>query len=342
MQTVTINNDFTFVESPTIRRYFMARQKFYEITEAKGRFIISKCAGRIATLECKELEQYGIALVALQENGKKNLYLPSKVDYNAYDYRKGIICVMEDVAEVLYYEKEDTDFTDTGILLVKKETDAKCGYWTVIDLYTFVCFLEPEVAEERLEVSKKIPYVCSTNAVVKKEFDYLPSQYMIEIDEVMYLVDVSRNMPLIRGLGRVKVEPLPQFLEYFKMISDREESFECFDADMSWGPFNKIEFEEIIYKSEFYVGKNQVGRICSIFYNRYTDDDSSDNDNEIGMFIFDEPVTSIKIAEVMDTDDGLLAVWKLLYNDNRKKRLYLCSINNTSSLQVVIDPSEYF
>lgn len=312
-------------------------RNFYEVTELAEGFKVSKDGDHIATLECEELEQYSIALIA-ERNGKKSVYLPVRTDYNRYDFSQGLVCVKDDAYQVLYYQNPTV--IDCGILIMQVSTGEDGGYWTAINLYSMSYFLTAESAQQKLQETFTIPYKGSSCATIRHEFDYLLYQCMLEVDGKLYIMQTEKSTPLVRGIGAAGVEKT-SFKEYFKVISEKgEESFQSFNS--IWGPFHKIEFNEIIFDSEFYCGSDEDGNIRSVFYNRAVDDDSAELlDNEIAFFMFEEPVKKMEIVEAVEADEGEFTIWRLKYSSSEDKDLFLCSITNTSSLQHVI-PGKYF
>lgn len=329
----------------------MGERKFYNVTRKRGSFEISRYGEFFATLSCKKVEQYSIALVAEQESGKKSVYLPvckknvylpvHGDDYKRYDSCEGLVCVKENVEQVLYYH--DPTVKNDGVLIMQVSTGEDCGYWTAINLEGLSYCLTEESAQEVMQETFTIPYTGKSCASIRHEFDYLQCQCILKIDSKLYVMDTEKRTPLVRGLGAVKIEPISlngAYHEYFKVISDKGESFESFSTENIWGPFHEIKGTEIIDDSEFYFGLDEKGRVCEVFYNMAHN--NSNENSDIATFRFEEPVEEMKTVDVLDSAEGSFAIWRLKYAPGKDKQLFLCSITNTSSLQYVMNPKEYF
>ncbi len=323
----------------------MERKYFYEVTMVQDGFKVSRGGGQIAILECDALEQYGKALLA-RKGELSTLYLPAKFG-DTINYNKGLVKVTENVEAVIYHEKKEKDdefLPDEGVLLLKIRTD-DVRYWTLINMTMFNFDLTDEVVFVRWQNQVTIPCASQSEFAIIEEFDYLPAEYMIQVDNEYFLADVSYENPIIKSLGNVQVIPLPEFSVYFKMVSSQGlESFESFNRDISWGQFNRIEKYTINLApyTTFYVGKDQYDRVCGMFYDRYINEDDATDENDFGMITFDEPVIVTILQDVINTDEGEFAVWKFLYEDNRINKLFICSITNANQLQILIDVSKYF
>lgn len=328
-------------------------RNFYDVTRVKDGFKVSKGGGQIALLECDELEQYGKALLA-RKGDLGTLYLPTKFG-SSINYSKGFVKITDDVEKLIFYKKQEVgeeEFTlsDEGVLLIKVRADDEHGYWTLMEISMFNFDLESEeMAIIRWQNQTVIPYVGRTSeAEILEEFDYLSAEYMLKIDNSVYLVDVSFQFPITKGLGNIQVHPLPMFPGHFKTVSEGLESFECFNQDMSWGQFSSIDgyTSNLAPYTTFYLGKDKDGRVCGMFYNRYIDEEMDDDetneiDNYLGMVVFDKPAIVVMFQDVIENDTGEYAVWKLLYEDSRDNKLFVCSLTNADKLQLFID-SKYF
>lgn len=314
----------------------MTRKKFYDISEVQDGYKVSKGGGTLATFECKWVDQYGEALWTSQDRG--SLFLPSKFG-SSMNYRNGFVRVMMGVKKVILYSKSNGG---DEVLMIRVEEKKGCGYWTMIGVESFTFDLTDDIVDSRVQDLFRIPYSGESEAEILAEFDYLP-EYVFKVGDKVYMADLSDIKPELRELGTCEVQPLPELFEYIKVIfADGSESLECFDPEMSWGPFHKIiKYENLVLPTTF-LGQDADKNVCGMFYNRYltTDDDTK----SFGMIVFKNPVTLALFGEVRGSENNAgneFAIWKLFYTDSRDNEIFIYSLTSGNDLQMTIRLDTY-